>query len=139
MVRLAEKTYTTIPGKGPAAASIGNACVYVLGNMRGKDGLGALSRLKLKVRQKNVKKTIEKFLREGAEKYNVSVEELKEMAVPDHHLIRGEKTIPFDTYQLRVYLDGKKVNQQWIKPDGTPMKSVPSLVSRFPTGTTMPS
>lgn len=128
LTQLCEKTYTKIPGKGPAAASVGNACVWVLGNMRGKDGLGALSRLKLKLRQNNIKKTIDKYLLEGAKKYNVSVEELKEMAVPDFRLVNGCKTIAFEDYQLVVRIVGKKVTQQWIKPDGNPMKSVPSVV-----------
>ena len=126
--KLCEKSFTKIPQKGPAAASLGNACVYILGNMRGKDGLGALSRLKLKIRQNNVKKAIDKHLLAGAEKYNVSVEELKEMAVPDFKLTNGEKTISFDDYQLKITIEGKKVNQQWIKPDGNTMKSVPSIV-----------
>ncbi len=130
LTKLCEKAYTKIPGKGPAAASIGNACVFVLGNMRGKDGLGALSRLKLKIRQNNVRKTIDKYLLEGAKKYNVSVEELKEMAVPDFQLENGSKIIPFEAYQLKVFIDGRKVSQQWIKPDGTPMKSVPSSVKK---------
>ncbi|MGB1206822.1 MAG: DUF4132 domain-containing protein [Chitinophagales bacterium] len=128
--KLCEKSYTKIAGKGPAAASIGNACVYILGNMRGKDGLGALSRLKLKVRQNNVKKTIDKHLLEGAKKYNVSVEELKEMAVPEFRLEQGKKTIIFDDYELQVSIEGRKVAQQWIKPDGKPMKSVPSAVKK---------
>ncbi|MEM6804752.1 MAG: DUF4132 domain-containing protein [Bacteroidota bacterium] len=96
--------------------------------MRGKDGLGALSRLKLKVRQNNVKKSIDKHLLEGAKRYNVSVEELKEMAVPDFQLEKGSKTLDFQDYQLKIYIEGKKVLQQWIKPDGSFMKSVPSMV-----------
>tara|TARA_R110002124_G_scaffold287021_3_gene469797 strand:+ start:20294 stop:22882 length:2589 start_codon:yes stop_codon:yes gene_type:complete len=128
--KLCEKTYLKIPGKGPAAASIGNACVYVLGNMRGKDGLGALSLLKLKIRQNNVKKTIDNHLTEGAKKYNVSVEELKEMAVPDFNLVKGEKIIQFDGYSLKIFIEGRKVSQQWLKPDGLPIKSVPSLVKK---------
>lgn len=85
--KLLHKSYTKMPGIGPAAASIGNACVYVLGNMRGKDGLGALSRAKLKVKQNNVKKMIDKQLDAGAKKYGVSVAELEEMAVPDFGLV----------------------------------------------------
>ena len=126
--KLCEKSYAKIPGQGPAAASIGNACAYVLGNMRGKDGLGALSFLKLKLRQNNIRKTIDKYLTEGAKKYNVSVEELKEMAVPDFKLEQGSKTVEFEDYQLSVFIEGRKVIQQWIKPDGNPMKSVPASV-----------
>ena len=126
--QITEKSYTKIPGKGPAAAALGNACVYALGNMRGKDGLGALSRLKLKVRQNNVKKTIDNYMLAGAKKYNVSVEELKEMAVPDFGLSDGVKEHKFEDYTLQITIAGIKVNQQWIKPDGSQMKSIPSLI-----------
>jgi len=126
--RLFEKGYEKIPGQGPAAASLGNACAYALGNMRGKDGLGALSRIKLKLKQNNIKKTIDKYLIEGAKKYNVSVEELKEMSVPDFKLENGTKTIAFDDYNLKITIEGTKVIQTWLKPDGTTMKSVPSMV-----------
>jgi len=128
LTKLAEKSYTKLPGVGPAAAALGNACVYLLGNMRGKDGLGALSRLKLKVRQNNVKKSIDKYLNEGASKYNVSIEELKEMAVPSYSLYKGQRDYEFDDYTLQVNLSQSKVKQQWIKPDGNPMKSVPALI-----------
>lgn len=133
LTKLTEKCFTKIPGKGPAAASVGNACVYILGNMRGKDGLGALSRLKLKVRQNNVKKTIDKYLSEGAKKYDVSVEELKEMAVPDYGLVNGQKRIDFDDYTLTIALENGKAIQKWQKPDGSIMKSVPTVVKNSAT------
>ncbi|MEM6517203.1 MAG: DUF4132 domain-containing protein, partial [Bacteroidota bacterium] len=126
--KLFEKGYEKIPGQGPAGASLGNACAYVLGNMRGKDGLGALSRIKLKLKQNNIKKTIDKYLLEGAKKYNVSVEELKEMAVPDFKMQNGTKTLAFDEYNLKITIEGAKVVQTWLKPDGASMKSVPSTV-----------
>ncbi len=130
LTRLCEKSYTKIPGKGPAAASLGNACIFVLGNTRGKDGLGALSRLQLNIRHNQVKKVIDKYLLEGANKYNVSVEELKEMAVPDFNLKKGGKIVPFGDYSLKVFVEGRKVHQQWVKPDGTSMKSVPGIVKK---------
>ena len=126
--KLLEKSYTKMPGVGPAAAAVGNACIYIMGNMRGKDGLGALARIKLKLKQNNVKKSIDKYLELGAKKYNVSVEELKEMSVPDFQLNKGSKFVEFDDYQLKVSIENSKVVQQWIKPDGTEMKSVPSTV-----------
>ncbi|NQX86229.1 MAG: DUF4132 domain-containing protein [Flavobacteriaceae bacterium] len=125
---LFEKAYKKIPGQGPAAASLGNACAFILVNMRGKDGLGALSRIKLKLKQNNIKKTIDKYLLEGAKKYKVSVEELKEMAVPDFKMQKGIKTIAFDAYNLNITIEGTKVLQTWFKPDNTVMKSVPRVV-----------
>ncbi|MFK7935031.1 MAG: DUF4132 domain-containing protein, partial [Saprospiraceae bacterium] len=126
--KLLEKSFAKMPGVGPAAAALGNACAYTLGNMRGKDGLGELARLKLRVKQNNIKKTIDKYLQTGAEKYNVSVEELKEMAVPDFGLVAGSKTVVFGDYQLKVEIVGAKVVQQWFRPDRNSMKSVPAAV-----------
>jgi len=126
--RLCEKAYTKVPGRGPAAASIGNSCVHVLGSMRGKDGLGAISRLKLKLRQNNIKKLIDTYLTEGAKKYSVSIQELEEMAVPDFQLVRGRKSLEFGEYTLTMEIASGKVIQQWVKPDGSSMKSVPSAV-----------
>lgn len=130
---LLEKSYTKMPGVGPAAASIGNACAYILGNMRGKDGLGALSRLKLKLKQNNIKKVIDKYLNEGANKYNVSVEELKEMAIPNFDLENGKKEIQFENYTLSIFIEDSKVKQQWYKEDQSTLKSVPSVVKNSKT------
>jgi len=128
--KLLEKSFEKIPGVGPAAVAVGNACAYTLGNIRGKDGLGELARLKVRLKQNNIKKTIDKYLLEGAKKYNVSVEELKEMAVPTFDLENGEKTIVFEDYQLKINIEGSKIVQQWIKPDGTDMKSVPNIIKK---------
>lgn len=131
--KLFEKSYHKIPGVGAAAASVGNACAWVLGNMRGKDGLGALSRLKTKMTQSNIKDIIDNYLMEGAKKYGVSVEELKEMAIADYHLVNGEKNLVFEDYQLRVFIEDGKVQQQFIKPDGSVLKSVPSSIKNSTT------
>lgn len=39
-----------------------------------------------------------------------------------------KKTIAFDDYQLGISIEDSKVKQQWYKPDGSQMKSVPSVV-----------
>ncbi len=107
---------------------IGNACAYTLGNMRGKMGLGELSRLKGKLTRNKDKAVVEKYLNEGAERYGVSVEELKELAVPDFHLEDGQKTIAFEDYQLTIAIENSKVTQTWTKPDGKTVKTVPAVV-----------
>ena len=129
--RLLLKSYHKISGVGPAAPSVGNACVYVLGNMRGKDGLGALARASLSLKQKNIQKLIDKQLIAGAKKYGISIEELAEMSVPDFGMIEGRKVYEFADYQLMVSIEDGKIKQQWYKlaaGDSSPMKSVPSVV-----------
>lgn len=84
--KLLKKGTTKVAGWGAVAMALTNACVHTLGEMRGKDALGALSCAKLSVSQNNVKKLIDKQLDTGAKKYGVSVAELEEMAVPDFGL-----------------------------------------------------
>ncbi len=49
--------------------------------------------------------------------------------VPDYGLEAGGKVIAFDDFTLRIDIDGpSKVKQSWIKPDGTPQKTKPSII-----------
>jgi len=55
--------------------------------------------------------------------------QIEEMAAPDFGLKLGLRDYNFKDYTLR--LDARKVGEAklgWIKPDGTPQKSVPSFV-----------
>jgi hypothetical protein len=49
--RLAERSYRKIPGQGPAAAAVGNACLYTLYKSAGLYGVGQLSGLKFRIKR----------------------------------------------------------------------------------------
>jgi hypothetical protein len=126
---LAERSYRKIPGKGPAAASIGNACLYVLANSRGLDGVGHLSRLKMRIKQNSTQNLIEKYLNAAAKEQGVSIHEIEDMAVDDYGLVAGEKAFLFDDYKAVLRITGiGKSEIAWYKPDGSPQKSVPAFV-----------
>ncbi|MBD0831497.1 DUF4132 domain-containing protein [Aestuariibaculum sediminum] len=127
--KLAERSFKKIPGVGPAAAAVGNACIYVLGHTRGLEGVSHLSRLKLKIKQNNTKNLIIKYLDEASQKLGISSAEIEELSIPDFGLILGDKSYVFDDYQLRVVIEELgKVNMQWIKPDGSVQKTAPSFI-----------
>lgn len=127
--RLAEKSFKKIPGVGPTAAAVGNACLYVLGNTRGLEGVSHLSRLKLKIKQNNTKKLIVKYLDEASEKLGVSSSEIEELSIPDFDLQDGKKSYQFEDYTLNLAIqDLGKVNLTWEKPDGSIQKTTPSFV-----------
>ena len=129
VANLAERCYRKIPGKGPAAAGIGNACFYTLFVSKGLDGIGELSRLKLRVKQANAQKTIEKYLLETAEKRGVSIYEIEDMAVSDFGLVDNELVVEFDDYKGVLALTKiGKTTLKWIKPDGNLQKTVPTKV-----------
>ena len=129
IARLAERCYRKIPNKGPAAAGIGNACLYVLANSKGLDGVGHLSRLKLRIKQSSTQNLIEKYLQEAAEKQGVTIHEIEDMAVDDYGLEAAIKAYDFDGYKAVLKITGVgKTALDWFKPDDTPQKAVPAAV-----------
>src|SRR5690606_152131 len=49
--KLAERSFKKIPDKGQAATAVGNACLYTLFSSKGLDGVGQLTRLRMKIKQ----------------------------------------------------------------------------------------
>lgn len=129
MGRLAERAFKKIPGVGPAAAAVGNACLYVLGHTKGLEGVSHLSRLKLKIKQNSTKNLIIKYLDEASGKLGVSSAEIEELSIPDFGLNLGKKEYEFENYTLKLDIkELGKVILNWVKPDGSLQKTVPSFV-----------
>jgi hypothetical protein len=129
LAALAERAYKKIPGKGPTAASIGNACLFVLSGATGLDGVSQLSRLRLRIKQGNTQSLIEKYLNKAATEQGVSIHEIEDMAVDDHGLVNGEKEYRFDDFKATLRITGVgKTELSWYKPDGSPQKTVPAAV-----------
>jgi hypothetical protein len=125
--RVCERAYRKIPGVGPAAAAVGNACLYVLSQHN--EGVGYLSRLKMRIRQANTQALIEKYLSEAAQKLGISTAELEDIVNDDFGLINGTLTKNFDDYQAILKIEAiGKTQLNWYKPDGTSQKSEPSFV-----------
>ncbi|WP_136667881.1 DUF4132 domain-containing protein [Flavobacterium sp. H122] len=127
--KLAERCFKKIPEKGPAAAGIGNACLYTLYASKGLDGIAQLSRLRLKIKQNNTLTLIEKYIEEAAHKLGVSAVEIEDLAVDDFKLKDYQLSYTFDDYKGVIELSGiGKSNLKWFKPDGSEQKTVPQLV-----------
>lgn len=126
---LAERCFKKIPGKGPAAAGTGNACLYTLYKSKGLDGVGHLSRLKLRIKQASTQSLIDKYLWMAADEQGVSLHEIEDLAVDDHNLINGTKEISFDEFKATLSITGVgKSELKWFKADGVEQKTVPTLV-----------
>ena len=65
---LAISAYRKVPGIGPRAVKIGNACVYALGSMPGMEGVSQLALLKVRVKFGTAQKGIQKALLATAER-----------------------------------------------------------------------
>jgi hypothetical protein len=129
VANLAERVYRKIPGKGAGAPVIGNACLYVLAHSKGLDGVGHLSRLKLRIKQTSTQALVDKYLMQAAADQGVTVHEIEDLAVDDHGLTAGKREYTFGDYKAILEITGiGKTNLQWCKPDGSLQKSVPAFV-----------
>jgi hypothetical protein len=129
IAHLAEKCFQKIPGTGPAAASVGNAAIYALAESKGLMGISHLSRLKLRIRQNNTQKLIQKYIDEQAKKQGIKSSQVEEIAAYDYGLDHGIRVEQFDDYTFEIELISiGQVEQRWIKPDGSPQKTVPSFI-----------
>lgn len=127
--KLAERCFKKIPEKGPAAAGIGNACLYTLYASKGLDGIAQLSRLRLKIKQNNTLTLIEKYIEEAANKLGVSAIEIEDLAVDDFKLKDHQLVYDFEDYKGFIVLTGiGKSILKWFKPDGLEQKTVPQFV-----------
>jgi hypothetical protein len=126
---LAERCYKKIPEKGPVAPGLGNACFYALFKSKGLDGIGQLSRLKLRIKQTSAQNLIEKYLLETAAEKGISIHEIEDLSVEDFGLIDGRKEFLFDDYKGEIVITGiGKTEIKWIKPDGSLQKTMPVFV-----------
>ena len=127
--KLAERCFRKIPGKGPAAAGLGNACLYTLYASKGLDGIAQLSKLKLKIKQNSTLDLIEKYIVEAANKLGVSTSEVEDLAVDDFKLADQKIEMQFDDKKAVLELTGiGKSVIKWYNEDGKEQKTVPQSV-----------
>ncbi len=126
-----------VPGVGPRAVKLANACVWALGETAGhRDAavqtasLGQLARLKSTVTFKTTLKMIDKALAKAAERLGTSPEELEEMAVPTYGMEEvGRRVEELGDFTAELVVTGTGTAElRWKKADGSAQKSVPKAV-----------
>jgi hypothetical protein len=126
LTTLAAKCFRKIPGKGPLAAGLGNACLLAL-SQNGLPGVAALARVRSKIRQTNTQETIARYIAQESAKLGVSPAEIEDMAAPDFGLENGQLTEEFGDYSATLTLADGKAEVQWQKA-GKPLKSAPAAL-----------
>ncbi len=133
ITKLAIRVNKKIPGRGPTASGVGNACIYTLGQVDGLEGIQYLCQLKQQIKQNNTKKLIDKYIDEAAEKRGMLSSEIEEISVADFGLTNGCGVYEFDDYSLHIQItDIGKIGQYWVKPDGKIQKTTPTFVKNTP-------
>ncbi len=126
LTTLAAKCFRKIPGKGPLAVGLGNACLLAL-SQNGLPGVAALARVRGKIRQTNTQELIAKYIAQESEKLGVSPAEIEDMAAPDFGLENGRLVEEFGDYTAMLILADGKAEVQWQKGD-KPLKSAPAAL-----------
>jgi len=124
---VAMTAYKKVPGHGPRAVSLGNSCLYALGQFDGIVGVAQLAILKVRVKFGTAQRLIEKALVQTAERVGIPRSELEEMSVPAYGLeevgLAAEKFGDF-TAEMRVRNSKAEIN--WFAEDGSPRKTEPA-------------
>ena len=130
----AGRCFQKVPGYGPRAPKVGNACVYVLSELPGLDAVSQLSRVAVGVKHASTRNSVNKALDRAAKKAGLSRQDLEEMAVPAYGFteigLRREKVGEF---HAELSTDGSTVALVFRDDSGKARKSVPVAVKRdFP-------
>lgn len=129
LTALAISAYKKIPGSGPRAGKVGNACLWALGNMAGTEGVAQLSILKLRVKTNTAQKLIANSLEMAARRLGMTPEEIEEMSVPTYGLEEvGLRRYDFGEIISELRVDGSEVKQVWTRKAGKQLTSVPKAV-----------
>jgi len=127
---LAISTFRKLPAIGARSTKVGNACIYVLGQLPSVTAIARLSYLKSRIKMASVQKEIEKALQTTAARLGISREELEEIAVPAYGLTsvgRLEEPLGEFTAELTVG-DSGRTTLVWRKADGRIQKSIPASI-----------
>jgi hypothetical protein len=125
----AEICFKKIPGIGPRAPKIGNACLVALSSVSNTAAIGQLSRLKSKAKHVSIRKQLGKALDTAAAQAGVTVEELEETAVPACGFTQvGSLRQQFGDFTALVELnEHSRLELSWLRSDKK-QRTIPSAV-----------
>jgi hypothetical protein len=126
LASLAAKCYRKIPGKGPLAVALGNACLLAL-SQNGLPGVAALARVRPKIKQTNTQALITGYIEKASRQLGVTPDEIEDMAVPDFDLRSGAVDWTFGEYMATLTLPAGKAEVRWSKAY-KPLKATPATL-----------
>ena len=116
LAALALSAYRRLPGSGPRASKVGNACFWALGNLPSPDGLAQLSILKAKIKGTSPQKAIAAALDMAARHTGISVEDAQELGIPTYGLEEvGSGSYAAGDVVAQIQIIGSSIEQTWLK------------------------
>jgi hypothetical protein len=125
----AEICFKKIPGFGPRAPKIGNACLAALANLSTPAAVAQLSRLKTQAKHRSTRKQLGKALESAATKAGVTPEDLEETAVPTGGFTEvGSARQQLGDFTAQVQVDDRgRVGLSWLR-SGKTQRTTPAAV-----------
>ena len=130
LASLAISAYRKLKGFGPRCIRLGNACIWVLGQIPGQEGIAQLTVLKMRLKQGSAQKAIAKALTEASQRLHIAPADLEEMTAPTYGLETvGMRRETLGEFTAELVVTGTSSTElRWYKPDGKRQKSVPKAV-----------
>ncbi len=129
-----QAAFSQFAERGAFSEKLGNAAIWALGQMPGGAGVGTLSLLRTRLRDRGALKRIAGAIESAAAASGISADALEDLAVPTGGLgADGVRTEIFGAEgSARLSLDPAtgRTRLEWFGADGTPRKAVPAGVKK---------
>ena len=126
-----ERCFKKVPGLGARSAKLGNAGIFVLGQLEGDSGLAELTRLSGRIKYPSARAILENTLGAAAEARGQSLEDLAETTLPDYGLDRnGRYEESVGTYGAEIALRGSRFELLWRNRAGKTLKGAPAAAKK---------
>jgi hypothetical protein len=124
----ADACFKKLPGIGPRAPKIGNACLWALSQASSDGAIAQLSRLKTRAKHASVKAQVAKAFGAAAEQTGRPVADLEEVAVPTCGLTGvGELRRQIGDFTAHLRTTNQLTTETvWLRPDGTTQAGIPA-------------
>ena len=126
----ADACFKKLPGIGPRAPKIGNACLWALSQASSEAAIAQLSRLKTRAKHASIKTQVAKAFGAAAEQTGLSVADLEEVAVPTCGLTGvGELRRQIGDFTAHLRATNQLTTETvWITKDGATKAGIPASV-----------
>ncbi|GHO79689.1 hypothetical protein KSD_74600 [Ktedonobacter sp. SOSP1-85] len=122
--------YRKLPGEGPRCPKVGDAGIFTLATMPGKDAISQLERIRRNVKQPSYQEKIGKALDGVARREKMSREDLEELMLPTFDLHDGQLQITVGDWTVQLDAGGRKVEPLWFDASGQPQTKLPTAFKR---------
>ncbi len=122
--------YRKLPKEGPRCPKVGDAGVFTLATMPGKDAISQLERVRRNVKQPSFQEKIGKTLDAVARREKMSREDMEELMLPTFDLQDGQIQIAVGEWTAQIRAGGRKVEPYWLDASGQPHATLPAKFKR---------